>query len=225
MEICSFGYLFCSCNVLNAELTKTEIALALKCEFPNATITAVLEEESFWQNWPRRTRSAKSSLRERCYTVNFLSTSFTSFPDVPHCLFYKHHKHWPLLALICLTKIPFKLAANRWMMFFFCTCICLRLLRQRFWNEFPFFKEIWIELYLNWSEECFYASFSIVVPQSCIIGYNMSVALWRRIWEYKMSKIGVCGLLISAVTKSHFCSSAIRIQKSSVMLQLCGHLT
>lgn len=147
MEICSFGYLFCSCNVLNAELTKTEIALASKCEFHSATLTAVSGRRKFLTDLAWKDEDSKKQPQGKVLnSVDFIKTNFTSFWDVPHWLFYKHHKHWPLLALICLTKIPCKLAANRWMMFFLYTCVCLRLLSMETLK--------WASLFqgnLNWS--------------------------------------------------------------------------
>lgn len=117
--------------MLNAELTKAEIGLASECEFQSATAQPCLEEESFGQVWQRGTRSAQTQARGKVlHSVDFIRTNFTRFPDAPQWLFYKHHKHWPLLALMCLIKILCKLAMNRWMMFLHYTCTCLRLLNM-----------------------------------------------------------------------------------------------
>lgn len=142
-----------------------------------------LEEESFWQIWPRRTRSAKKQAQGKVlHSVDFIRTNFMSFPDAPYWLFYKHHKHWPLLALMCLIKILCKLAMNRWMMFLLYRCICLRLLNMetvKWASLFQEFSCIWVDL-----RNVFPVPFSIVFAQPRIICYNMSLALWRRIWKY-----------------------------------------
>lgn len=185
-----------------------------------------LEEESFWQVWHRRTRtrSAKKQAQGKVlHSVDFIRTNFMSFPDAPHSLFYKHHKHWPLLALMCLTKFLCKLARNRWMMFLLYTCICLIAKHGDCEMSFPFSR---VFLYLTWSEErfscvlfhCFpTALFSRLQYVTCFMKKNLKLL---DVQDRCMSSIKFC-----RVAKKHFCFSAVRIQKSSVMLQLCGHLT
>lgn len=96
-----FGYLVCSCTVLNVQRTETELGLASKHESQSDAITAMAWKKNFWQIWPVRTRSAKAQAQRKVlHATDFIRTNFMSFPDASHWLFYKHHKHWPLLALM-----------------------------------------------------------------------------------------------------------------------------